>query len=91
MFLDLQFSLGKFLELLGDQVQRGLPLSTKEFAGLPGQMLIIDHLDVTDLELITGTAKSVSLKGPGGNFVVPTTVPRVRVTLNPALTTQRTS
>jgi hypothetical protein len=95
MFLDLQFSLAKFLELIGDQVQRALPLVTQEFpidskiiSG--GLKVIIDHLDVTGLDLLPGTAASVTLHGPGGgSFTATTTVPRIQVSLKPALTTRQ--
>jgi hypothetical protein len=90
MFLDLQFSLAKFLELLGDQIQRALPLVTQEFAIDQGPKVIIDHLDVTGLKLLPGTPASVPLHGPGGgSFTATTTVPRIRVSLKPALTTRQ--
>ena len=89
MFLDLQFGLTKFLELLRDQVQRALPLVTQEFAVEQGPTVIIDHLDVTSLKLLKGPTATVSLHGPGGGtFSASTTVPRIRITLKPSLTTR---
>jgi hypothetical protein len=90
MFCALHFSVAKFLDLLGDQVQRALPLVTQEFPIDKSTNAIIDHLDVTGLELLPGTATAVTLHGPGGGtFTAMTTVPRIQVSLKPALTTRQ--
>src|SRR5437762_2271125 len=89
MFFDLQFSESKFLELLTDQVQRALPLVTDEFDDpLIGQKVLIDHLDVSSVEIDDRPAKKVMIASPSGPVQINGTLLRLKINITAFLVTR---
>ena len=90
MFLDLQFSEAKFLELLTDQVQRALPVVSDEFDDPLGgsDTLMIDHLDVTGIAVDSTPATTVTVAGPSGATNITGTLLRLKIDIAASLTTR---
>jgi hypothetical protein len=90
MFLDLQFSEAKFLELLTDQVQRALPLVSDEFDDPLGSSdkLMIDHLDVTGITVDSSPSTTVTVAAPSGPTNITGKVLRLKIDIAASLTTR---
>jgi hypothetical protein len=90
MFLDLQFSEAKFLELLTDQVQRALPVVSDEFDDPLGSSdkLMIDHLDVTSIAVDSTPSTTVTVAAPSGATNITGKVLRLKIDIAASLTTR---
>lgn len=88
MFLDLQFSETKFNLLLQDQVQRVLPVVTDPVTVL-GTEFLIDHLDVTEVEIGPLQPRNISIEGPAGTTTVPGNAVRLIISVKAKLATSQ--